>query len=103
MEGTQSHGQANTHYPRAASRSFQAITECGDANQFDVELGARSRAGEVSPHIQLRVVLLFAILNSPLQSPDADSMQSVSVHLIFSSDPSDIPALKGARAVQRDV
>ena len=84
----------------AASRGFQAITERGDANQFDVELVARSRSGEVSPHIG--VVLLFVILNSPLQSPDADSMQSASVHLISSSNLSDTPAPKEARAAQRE-
>ena len=83
----------------AALRGFQVITESGDANQFDVELVARSRAGEVSPHIG--VVLLY-VLNNLLQSPDADSTQSASVHPISSSDSSDIPASKEARAAQRE-
>jgi hypothetical protein len=70
--------------PGAASRGFQAIKERRDSNRFDIELDARSRAGQVSPRIG--IVLLFVILNSgpPLQSPDADSMQSASfcAHLI---------------------
>jgi hypothetical protein len=84
--------------PGATSMGFQTMTERGDSNQFDVELGARSRAGEVSPRIS--VVFLFVIFNSPLQSPDA-STQSASMHTISFSDLSDLPASKEGRAVHR--
>jgi hypothetical protein len=86
--------------PGAASRGFQAIKERRDTNRFDIELDARSRAGQVSPRIG--IVLLFVILNSapPLQSPDANSTQSASVHPISNS--SNISVSKESRAAQRE-
>jgi hypothetical protein len=82
-------------------RGRQAITERRDASQFDNEFDGRSRAGQVSPRIN--VVLPLAILTSGPQlqpPPDADNTQSASVYPTSSPKLPNISASKEARAAQ---
>ncbi|KAH9987958.1 hypothetical protein BJV77DRAFT_764715 [Russula vinacea] len=67
----------------ATSRSRQPIAERRDTNQFDNELGQRSRGGRQP-------------------SSDTDDTQNAPVHPTSSSKPSDISASKQARTAQRD-
>ena len=89
----------------ATSRGRQPIAERRDTNQFDNELGQRSRGGrQVSPTLaQYFCSLVILTSGPPLQpSSDTDDTQNAPVHPTSSSKPSDISASKQARTAQRD-
>ncbi len=92
-------GNQTTAVPAAASRGHQTTT-----GQLDVGHDARSRAGQVSPHVGISTFARHPHLRPLLQSPpDVDNTQSVAVYPISSSPLSTISASKAARAAEREV
>ena len=89
----------------ATSRGRQPIAERRDTNQFDNELGQRSRGGrQVSPTLAQYFCSLVILTSGPPLQPtsDTDNTQNAPVHPTSSSKPSDISASKEARTARRD-